>query len=338
MNLLDITQAINENRKILKFLNILADEGRLSDIPGKIGKYYKKYDSTWRDTDGKRIYADPIKELAYCGTQIIGDWNITQDKFHVTGINHCDERFCMVCHRRKAYQRFNRLSFDMDNRIGIDNYIYLFYSFTLPNQIDGFRKTADILRKTITTFFRSRFGDDKTSGLGSGIYGTMEIKKSEDGKSWHPHVHLIVAYPKEHVSSLKLTKKGQLKEISFNSPKYKKPQIFDTIEVKQHFLFVLRKYFPNYESECKLINHELNLDKEIQIHVTQLEGIRSFLECSKYLVKPGTIQSPDDLHLFIIDSYKLISKFQTGIFRHSKEDEEAYIEYVKLNKIKILYN
>ena len=322
MELQKYCDCIKENKRITNYLVELATEGRLSDVPGALGKFYsqKKFEIL---PPLKNLIEDmqPIINIKRCGRKLNGNWSFLGNQFKPTATFRCDSPYCAVCNSYRSYQSFSHLRYLFENEYSVEDYKFFFITFTLPNEIGGFRETYEILHKCTMNCI-SYLGSDsahKDISFCSGVYGSLEIKHG--AKGWHPHYHLIIAYKKDDIVDVKLDRKGKVKYLEVKK-KSKNHFVTSSIELKEVFYCYLASKFPEY------VKDHPGLKKNLQYDFSPIgSSIDSFREVCKYVCKTNEITNKEDLLVYIKNSYRLTKNIKRGIFKWTEEIEKRYVEY-----------
>lgn len=243
-------------------------------------------------------------------------------------LNHgffCQDRICPVCCVRKSLKEYSKLTFQM-NQFN-DRYTYYFLTLTLPNNPDGFRSELDLLSKILTEL-GDFLGFDHTKRsiqLCEGLYGSYEITKSDYG--WHPHLHLVLAYPKEYIVSTATVKKTirgreRVFENGLSLRSGSKTLFLSQDKIMEKYIQLIRKYTDVYNERLEDLNF-LNIGFQPCYNIEQ--GVN---EMSKYLIDFEAIKNKDDLFVYIRDSYNKKQRVRRGCFIWTEEIAEAHREFM----------
>jgi len=94
---------------------------------------------------------------------------------------HCHDRFCVPCAREKGWRiGQNVMAYTVAKRIRFVTLTIRHSDLPLSDQLDFLIKSFRALRHT--PFWKSRV----TGGV-----SFLEVKSSEDGRFWHPHIHVL---------------------------------------------------------------------------------------------------------------------------------------------------
>ena len=335
MELQKYCDCIKENKRLTDFMVDLACEGRLKDVPGSLGKFYsqKKFD-IYPPIKNSIEDMQPIVNIKRCGRKISGNWSWLGNNFKTNGSFRCDSPYCSVCNSYRSYQSISHIRFLFEHEYNINDYKFFFITFTLPNEIGGFRETYDILLKSVKNCIKYIGSDVDHKGVSfcEGVYGSFEIKHNViRGKDtgWHPHFHMIIAYKASDVLKLQLDRKGKVKYLEV---KKKSKNTFKTssIELKEAFYNYLVSHFPSYCQVKEEYYHSIGSSffNCLQIDFSPIgNSIDSFNEVCKYVCKTSEILNKEDLYIFIRDSFRLTRNIKRGIFKWTAEINKKYVEY-----------
>lgn len=121
---------------------------------------------------------------------------------HLHKANFCKDRLCPQCNKRRSLKIFGQTSQIMDV-LDTDpaGYQYIFLTLTLRNcpspQLADTLNLFQIGWRWLyhdTSLFRPRKGrHSRSEALICGSFRSLEVKLARDGRSWHPHLHIILA-------------------------------------------------------------------------------------------------------------------------------------------------
>ena len=125
-------------------------------------------------------------KMSDCGTQV--DFAIDEDGIvNVVGGRFCRQRLCPMCQWRRSL----RLSFLMEDCLeSLEKFEFLHVVLSRPNC------SADELKSEIQALysaFNSMWKTEKVKAAWKGAYRSTEVTYNEESKSYHPHLHILVA-------------------------------------------------------------------------------------------------------------------------------------------------
>lgn len=129
-----------------------------------------------------RWLSDYAEQIMYCGTYI----QFKDDK--LIGANFCRHRLCPLCQKRKSLRQYSKIQHIVDNLGG--KYKFLHLVLTVRNC------EADQLTETINRLFkasRSLFNDRTVKRAFKGVLRCLEVSYNSKCKTFHPHLHCLVA-------------------------------------------------------------------------------------------------------------------------------------------------
>ena len=336
--------------KYVRWMYELLADGRMYELPTskKIKDLPKSYSyedvPRWRRSEGspgQHLFYDgstnenPLEKevrfferLYHCSDRLKGYFNKDTKEVKTTKVyNTCENRFCPVCQVRKAINEYSKLRYNLDT-FG-NKYEYFMLTLTLPNNKDGFKEELDLFKKCLRDLF-DKFGfhsnQEGRVNLCEGVYGSYEITVSEE-KGWHPHLHLILAYPKEYIkcysdhpyyNGYKTT--YYLDE--FVASDGKKIIAFNYDKVVKVWVDLVRKYTHKYD---KL----LDKNEWLSVNFVRIRNIDDGInELAKYLIDFTQINSADQLYIFMRDAYGTRQRLRRGCFVWSPEVNEVYKEHI----------
>lgn len=116
-----------------------------------------------------------------CGSNawVLRDIN---DPSHIRlAASYCRDRFCLPCQQARAQRLLRRMKPQLANRD------LRFITLTLRRSADPLRQQLDHLTASFRRLRQSKLWTRTQTG---GIAFT-EVKRSRDGRAWHPHLHII---------------------------------------------------------------------------------------------------------------------------------------------------
>lgn len=266
----------------------------------------------------------PVKrfERMYeCSSMLKGYANIKTGEHHITGGFTCGDRVCPVCAVRKAIREYSKLNFSMEQHK--ERYTYYFLTLTLPNNPCGFRDEI-LLMNSILPALGDFIGYDHHKDsfrFCEGIYGSYEITKSEYG--WHPHVHLVLAYPTEYIESTATVRKviNGRERVFENGLKLRCGKRELTLSQDS----IMNRYIELVQSKTNVYDERLEDLRFLNIGFQPCYNIDNITnEMSKYLIDFMEISNADDLYVYMRDSYHLAQRVKRGCFKQGAEFKEAW--------------
>lgn len=307
--------------KYVRWLYELTDEGRFQTLPK--AKKIKDFPFNWKAEDGGKIKY--FEKMYHCADTFSADVDFDTGEHTLGHGFFCQDRICPVCCVKKSLKEYSKLTFQM-NYFKKD-YTYYFLTLTLPNNPDGFRSELDLLSKILTEL-GDFVGFDHTKRsvqICEGLYGSYEITKSDYG--WHPHLHLVLAYPTNYVqstASVKKTIRGRERvfENGLDLRAGDKSLFLNQDIIMNKYIQLIRKYTDIYDERLEDLNF-LNIGFQPCYNIEQ--GVN---EMSKYLIDFEAIQNKDDLFIYIRDSYGKKQRVRRGCFIWTEEVAEAHREFM----------
>ncbi len=266
--------------------------------------------------------------MYHCADNLQGHINYDTGEHTIERGWFCGDRVCPVCQIKKSLWEYSKLTWQMEHFQ--EDYTYYFLTLTLPNNPDGFREEMNLLSSSLTELGRF-LGYNSEKGrkcVCAGIYGSFEITKSEYG--WHPHLHLVLAYPSKYVKYSETHKyfnarKG--KEVTYlndlhicDDDGYDKH--FSHKSVMERYIQIIQKKTHKYDERLEDLRF-LNIGFEPCYNIEQ--GVN---EMTKYLIDFEAFETSDDLFVYLYDSYNLKQRVRRGIFRWTPEVKAAHKEFL----------
>lgn len=265
----------------------------------------------------ERIYA--------CADTFTAIVNEKTGKHSIRSADYCNDRICPVCTVRKTLKEYGKLSWKLEQLK--DDYTFYFLTLTLPNNFEGFGYELKLMKSVLKDLLEFVGYDNQASRFRfcKGVYGSYEIVKKDKG--WHPHLHIILAYPKEYIESTKTAHKVI---------KGKKRVFENGLQLscgKKSLLLsvdsIMNRYIELIQSKTDIYNERLQdllfLDIGFQPCYNIEEGVN---ELTKYMTKFENIETADDLFIFMRDSYNLGQRVKRGIFKWTEEEKEKYKQHI----------
>ncbi|MHB8282892.1 MAG: protein rep [bacterium] len=104
-------------------------------------------------------------------------------------VHSCQDRLCLACNHRRSLRTFAKLIQIVKNE-SMQKYRYLHVVLTIKNC------TPDQLTQTINTLlysFEKFLKNKRIKNINKGFFRSLEITYNEINKSFHPHLHLLIA-------------------------------------------------------------------------------------------------------------------------------------------------
>lgn len=142
-------------------------------------------------------------DISSCST--VWSWDTYADAKQAVlhSVNRCKSRYCGICRKVGATKRLHNLTPKLSGSL---QYIHL--TLTVPNPRLGLLDTAlDVLGKAVTALYSNISANankqrkynapgGEALPLAVGAYRSLEVTYSSTREDWHPHVHVLLAYPK----------------------------------------------------------------------------------------------------------------------------------------------
>lgn len=128
----------------------------------------------------------------------------TSTNFKLHKANFCRDRLCPMCAWRRSYKIFGQVSQIM-NVIGSD-YDFLFLTLTVPNC------SADELVSTLnsmSTAWLNLIRYKRVKTILRGFFKALEITYNKAVDTYHPHIHAVLAVPKNYFISRDYIKRDE---------------------------------------------------------------------------------------------------------------------------------
>lgn len=208
-----------------------------------------------------------------CGSFL--EFALKEEKWKLQNANFCRDRLCPMCQRRRSLKMFSQVSKIMDilfDREQFGSLRFGFATFTCKNCSDEelpsvITQLLDAFHK-MTAVKRKLFRSDAIAGT----FRSLEVKRSKDGKGWHPHLHCIFAFTQKYFEG-------------------------------RSGLYMNQKEWSSLWRDCMGIDYDpvidirmiRNYDKEKTEIVTIDDLKKAVAECAKYSVKATDFLLVDDL-------------------------------------------
>lgn len=157
----------------------------------QIKKQYNKKIVEWLHDIGENDRAEKIRE---CATMI--GFTFIDDMPHITRANFCRERICSVCAWRRQSkfiaQMLPTLSF-----LSEKGYEFIFATATIKNvKYEDLSKTVDNMLIAYDKLLKRR----KIKNAWVGKVRSLELSYNSDTKTFHPHIHILIAVNENYFS------------------------------------------------------------------------------------------------------------------------------------------
>lgn len=231
-----------------------------------------------------------IRRVDNCGSYL--EFHSTNDGYKLKTANFCRDRLCPMCQWRRSLKMFSQVSSMMDYislNPEYDGIKFAFLTLTIKNCDD------DHLTETINTLLSGYKKLTNKSMLFRnkiivGSFRSLEVKRSINGKAWHPHLHVILAL----------------------SPEY-----FKRDKNRQYIYYLSQKEWSNLWSSCAGLEYKpvidirmiksYDPDKNVKINLEKLHA--AVAEAAKYSVKGSDFLFPYDL----AESEKLVKILSSAL-------------------------
>lgn len=329
MELMKYSRQKQLSRKYVRWLYDLLNDGKLHDL--KFAEKVKDFPSresidyiTYGNGEGEQTvrYFDRI---FHCGDNLTGFINPKTEKYIVTDGFFCEHRMCPVCATKTSLREYSKITFQMEQFQ--DKYEYYMLTLTLPNNPDGFKEEINILSKCLSQFCRYFKYDSRNvdTNACAGVYGSFEITKSSKG--WHPHLHLILAFPKENIVKYEANtiydgKRNRTFVTDFNVRQMSKTgwryYHYDHQSIMNEFIRLVQKITTKYDERLTK-QRFLNIGFERCYNVEHGRN-----ELTKYLIDFEDLKDKNDLLVYLRDSYGIKQRVRRGVFIWTDEWEDSW--------------
>lgn len=332
MNILKFYEAKAQNRKTVDFLIDLENSGLAEDLPGAMGLHYRKMDKDSSDYspvyEAVEFYDKYHIDLLTCANSLNCAYNPYNGDIKVKGATHyCRHKhLCAVCGTKEARRISSQLGF-MFYLLDDKHYDYYMLTLTIPNTKGGFKEGFDVINKTLSPVLSYCGYDDRltSDSFCKGYFASREVTYNKKKDTWHPHIHVILAYEKGSISDIKISKKGYVRSGMLQT---KRPRIFNVNSVMQAFINAIHDKFPDFDIPFDSYGNEfLNVDLR---PITDIEN--SVNEICKYLIDYRCFSDADTLFIFLRDSFRLNKYTKRGCFGWSKEREKQWNRWLDLGR------
>lgn len=125
-----------------------------------------------------------LSRFANCGANAVVEYSPSTKRYRVRG-SHCHHRMCLPCGQARA----NTIAINV--AAACRGKQVRFIGLTLKHSQSPLRAQIARLYHSYGLLRRSRLWKDKVHGA----IALLEIKRSKDGRSWHPHLHVLATTP-----------------------------------------------------------------------------------------------------------------------------------------------
>lgn len=266
-----------------------------------------------------------FERMYHCADTLTGYINTEDGSHKVTRGFFCGDRLCPVCTIKKSLWEYSKLTWQMNNFK--EDYQYYFLTLTLPNRQDGFRDELNLLYSILRDLFDFIGYDQKSNRFRfcEGVFGSFEITKSDYG--WHPHLHLVLAYPKKYIESTKtVTKVIKGKQRTFENGLQ--------LRAGKKSLFlnqdnIMSKFIDLIQSKTGVYNERLEDLRFLNIGFQPCYNIDDGVnEMTKYLIDFEALQSAEDLYIYMRDTYRFQQRVRRGCFRWTKDLKKLHKQFL----------
>lgn len=347
MDLLKLWECKKENKRICNMLQDMACAGELRDLPkrSRLGKHFSQI-RFQPDENGVVLHQpqpwsfedmQPIWNIRQCGSEVTGLYHKETGAFHPTGFITCNSPLCAICATKRAYTVRSQIAWILNERIRKEDYKFFFATLTLPNEFGGFADTYLKLRKVAKDTFEylgmSKSGRDDL--YCKGLFGSYEITHNTK-TGWHPHLHILLAYGADDVKRYEKTRKtgkhpyGQIKSLVLKADGHRQRDL-SLYGFKEYFYNALVKRYPDYVREYdQRVGRAGALAEYLQIDFCPVEDVDSaVLELTKYLIKLTDLKTPEELKVYLRDSFGLAKYHKLGFFGWKNGMEEEWRESLR---------
>lgn len=200
---------------------------------GKIGNVYRRtgknavmaeYYERLADETGRENFSENGKRIYFCSRS----WGIDYYPAHgikdIKRIDLCHDKFCDNCQNARSIQTERK--FEPVIKRFAERYSVYSMVFTVPNPMpEDLSATISNMYKNIGYIFRLFRGNARIKGYDFRKYGflgairSLEITKGRDGKTFHPHFHVLALFRRaDRIEG----KRVNVNQYSFHNPDVKK--------------------------------------------------------------------------------------------------------------------
>lgn len=308
--------------KYVRWMYDLLEDGRFYNL--QRARKIKDLPRSYKHGDAPVRY---FERMYHCADTFTGVMDPNTGEHRLERGFFCGDRVCPVCAIKKSLWEYSKLTWQMEHFQ--EEYTYYFLTLTLPNNPEGFRTEIDLIASVLTELSRYVGYDERNRGgrfkFCSGLYGSYEITKSHHG--WHPHLHLVLAYPKKYVVSTATVRKNikgreRVFENGLQLRCGKKQLLLSQDSIMQKYIELIRRKTDVYNERLEDLNF-LNIGFQPCYNIEQ--GVN---EMSKYLIDFEALENADDLYIYMHESYNLRQRVRRGIFRWTPELKQAHRSFL----------
>lgn len=328
MRLLALWEQKRENLKIVNWLYELGGEMRLGELP----QFKKKYKNKWVTRNSPMKEKQDILDIELCHKTFAADYYI-ENKVDADGKEHhyrmidnvkasyrCASRLCPICETIKARQEYTRLTWKM-NQVK-DKYEFFFLTLTLPNVHTKFDHLLDRMNLCANRLLHYMgFVNSGKRQRVEGFYSTWEVTYSEKN-GFHPHLHTIIAIPKEYVKEVQETRqKKQIKKLVLQRPDVRSPWVTSQYDLVEKYRQFLESNFPGaYPKEDYDYIHLdfrkcYNIDNDVR-------------ELCKYFIDFTSLPTKEAFIVYAQSVYNKKRKKKSGCFKWTEENEAEWRKFI----------
>ena len=224
----------------------------------------------WLKSQNQNYKAERLENCAnYVGVTVIN--NIA----HVVKADFCHERICAVCAWRRQSKFVAQMNPVLENLKG-QGYEFIFATLTIKNcYYNKLSAAIDILLKAYDRLLKRK----KIKRAWKGVTRSLELTFNEDTKTFHPHLHLLIAVNSDY----------------FKSEDY-----------------ITQEELTQFWKECA----EVSYKPQVDIRKVTDEG-GACVEVLKYALKPSEEQEAWSAFFYILKGRRLVSF--SGIFAQERK-------------------
>lgn len=175
-------------------------EGAIGTTPGELGIPYNRFDFQAKHKRGRALayiadragMPDLANRMAACGAAL----GFTRDAAgrHLQAANFCHARLCPMCAARLAKKQCRVLGdVLMEAARQLEGVQFLFLTLAPRNRADLKAGVDDLLAA-----WKRFCGFAAIKRATIGAYRAVEITYNREARTWHPHIHAILAVPSEY--------------------------------------------------------------------------------------------------------------------------------------------
>lgn len=221
------------------------------------------------------IYQRYANAIAYCGDKKYFKKCTDCGRVYFDGFESCKNRFCPVCQKLKSLRLFAKL-YPTVMKLMRQGYIVKMLTFTIKDT-ERLSDGVSLIKKAFRVFshenkkYRNIFDNLYIGGIKS-----LEVKRGNNSKLWHPHFHALVISKtaQQDFNAVNLMWNKTLVKLVNSSD----TQIYD----KKHF----DDGFYLTEEEKLVLKDKLGFVHMQSLNVSSLDTrVKCIYECIKYITK-----------------------------------------------------